>query len=776
MSLKEFDAKQFLLEKGERVGLGVAVTLMVLMLILSLFMPSKGFFSGSPAGKAKELNNTTADLDNRLKTSQPQEKDLPEKREGKLIAFNTSGLDTDNYGTELFFEPRMKENSARRPPKIYNVEEAVAQVAFIPVDTYMIRPEANPPAIMVLQDKDRKVGGGPAPGGPGGAGAGNPFAALMRGMPGMQAPGARGGPGGSAMQRQQQQVFGRMNNLGGLNRLMSAADNTEYEIRWLPLDDWNSQQLTARRLWPLRMAIIAGSFPYKKQLEEHKNRLRLKSTDEVLGESITVKDPKTEKDTKVDAFDFRGVEVERMEVDANGTPIGDWIDPDLNGSYKLWLERTYVPFQPEDAKYEAVEPNGGRGLVMPLLREFRAYKPDAPGLPGMMLPGMMPGGKGGGMFPGMMPGGKGMPPPPNAANAAAKVAPAADENKGRYPDVAADLPLLKKTLDDIQAKQPKQIAQATKFQQAGGAGLNVFDRNSAEPDQNQNPNPNAPAASGSTSQESYVPDYILVRVVDVNIEPGKYYKYRLKVKMANPNYRHDDVASPEYKLKETLESSDWWPMPQIVTAPPEQSFYVVDEAHGMNIRAISQAAPAESAQYRMLRASRPSPTDEQVAFQFHRWIESAQQSRKETEPIPVGEWAVADRVFVARGEYIGRRVNVDIPIWKYTQNRYILPALPDAKINRRAGGKVNTGIDVDFGQDPPESNMILVDFAGGRGVQLPSNSKIKDDCAIEVLMLSPEGKLLARNSAKDTEDQKRKERREAVLKRIQDVREGKGTD
>jgi hypothetical protein len=750
MSLKEFNAKQFLLEKGEQAGLGVALTLMVLMLILSLFMPSKGFFSGSPKTKAAELNNSTKQLEDRLATSQPGEKDLPEKREGKLIALDTQGLVPDNYATEIWFEPRMRENKARRPPKIYNVEEAIASVVAVPIDTYLIRPRANPPSIMVLQGKGgARVGGG-------GSGPGaqfNPFAQMSRGMAGGGGSGGRGAGRGSAMQMQQQAMLGG-GNLGALNRLQGAADNTEYETRWIPLDDWSPQQLTARQLVPLRMAIIAGSFPYKKQIQEHQSRLRLKSTDEVLNETIG------EKDKQTAAFDFRGVDVERREVDADGKPLSEWRDPQLKESYQTWLEHTYLPFEPENPKYESVEPNGGRGLMMPLLREFHAYKSDAPGLPGGGM----------GMFQRMMMGGgKGMPQQPNVARTQAP--PEESKPSSRYPDLVAELPKIKETLDNIEKAQPKQIAAAHKFQKADF--LNPFDANSALPadkDQNQNAGFNMPGNAGG---ESYIPDYVLVRVVDVTIQPGKNYQYRLKVKMANPNYHRDDVASPEYKFKETLESSDWYTLEQIVKAPPEEYYYVVDEAHGKSMREINRTIPPESAQYKMMRATAPTPTDEQVVFQFHRWVETTQQSRRDTEPIPVGEWAVADRVFVARGEYIGRKVRIDIPIWKYTQNMFILPA-EEQKPTRGSRGRIPTGIDVDFGQDPPENNLILVDFEGGRvSSQTP---KVDDTCAIEVLMLSPDGKLLARNSVKDTNDDQRKDRRDKVLKRIQDVREGKGTE
>ncbi len=736
MSRKEFDMKQFLLEKGEQVGLGVAVTLMVLMLILSLFMPNQGFFSGSPAAKAKELNERTEQLETALRTNQPKESDLPETREGKLIDLDTTLLLPDNYPTGTWFEPRMKEDKSRRPPKIYNVEEAVAKVAAVPIDTYLFRFNAKPPSILVLEDKGRKVAA------PSNTGRMNPFAPLQRSMPGGMGSMM---PNNPLLQRQQS-LLGNP-NLGALNSLLGAGNNPEYEAKWIPVDDWNEQQLTAHQLLPLRMAIIAGSFPYKKQLEEHMHKLRLKSIDAVLSETIG------EGDKQSAAFDFRGVEVERMEVDANGKPISNWQDPQLKESYQVWLQHTYYPFQSEDPKYASVMPNDGKGLVMPLLREFHASQAKAPGLSGMM---MMMGGRSS-LAPGMA-------RPPEA--------PPAEENKTKYPDVAAELPKIKETLDKLREAQPNQIAQP-KFQKPNFG--DPFDPRVALPSDNaaQPQLKTTPQPGGANAEQSYVPDYVLVRVVDVNVEPGKFYRYRLKIKMANPNYQRSDVASPEYKEKETLESSEWYELPQIVKVPEETFYYVVDEARGMSMRDI-RALPLESAQYRLLRATAPSPASEQVVFQFHRWVEATQLSRKETERIPVGEWAVADRVFVARGEYVGRKVNIDIPIWKYTQNTFILPAEVQ-KPSARAGGKVPTGIDVDFGQDPPENNLILVDFEGGSRLPVP-NSKTTDDSAIEVLMLAPDGKLLARNSAKDTNDKERIDRRNEVLKRIQEVREGKGAE
>jgi hypothetical protein len=476
-------------------------------------------------------------------------------------------------------------------------------------------------------------------------------------------------------------------------------------------------------------------------------KLRLKSTDQVLSETVG------EGEKQSSAFDFRGVDVERMEVDAEGNKISDWHDPQLKESYQVLLQQTYYPFQPEDPKYAGVMPNGGVGLAMPLLREFQTKKAQTPGFPGMMM--MMQGGRTSG--PGV---------------ARQPEAPAEEGSKSKYPDVAADLTKIKETLDKIKEANPdpNQIA-APKFQKP--AFLDAFNPNATLSTDKPQSQLQTQQQAGAKAGEPYIPDYVLVRVVDVNVDPGKFYRYRLKMKMANPNYQRQDVASPEYKDKETLESTEWYELKQTVKVPEELFYYVVDEAHGMRLAEIRRTAPMESAEYRQLTAKVPSPQSEQVALQFHRWVETTQQSRKDTDQIPVGEWAVADRVFVARGEYVGRKVNVDIPIWKYTQNNFILPA-ESQKPSARAGGKVPTGIDVDFGQEPLENNLILVDFEGGNRLPVP-NSKAIDDSAVEVLMLSPDGKLLARNSAKDTTDKDRTERRNDALKRIQEVREGKAT-
>jgi hypothetical protein len=526
-----------------------------------------------------------------------------------------------------------------------------------------------------------------------------------------------------------------------ISSLVPTSDG-EYTATLIPVDNWNTNELTAHQLRPLRMAIIAGSFPYKQQLEEHKHKLRLSSTDAVLSEPVDdIGDQKDKKD-KVQAFRFLGVDVERQEVDADGKKITEWVKLPLAASYQMWLDQTYVPFQPEDPKLEQVR---FPGLAMPLLREFHANKASAPGLPGMAQ--LMGAGR---MQPGGLQPSKSGPEEGAVEN---------DNTSKAMEQALKKLPKLQGTLAKLTDVQPKQIA-APKFRQP--KLVDAFNPNVSLSD--DAPQAAAPDKNANAGQD-YIPDYALVRVVDVNVEPGHRYHYRLRVRMANPNYKRDDVASPEYKEAESLVSEGWAELRQTVSVPQESFSYVVDEAQGVNLREKRQI-PAESAQAELWRNN---PNPDQVVMQFQRWLEWTARSRKDAELVPVGDWTLADRVLVTRGEYIGRKVKVDIPIWIYTRNAFILPN--EDKSGKTRVGRVKTGIDVDFGEENPESNLILVDFEGGR-VNIPS-SKADDTCPIEVLMLSPDGKLLARNSLKDTNDGARQKRRDEVLKRVQEVRAGK---
>src|SRR5262249_33800613 len=58
-----------------------------------------------------------------------------------------------------------------------------------------------------------------------------------------------------------------------------------------------------------------------------------------------------------------------------------------------------------------------------------------------------------------------------------------------------------------------------------------------------------------------VPEYCLVRVIDVTVKPGESYQYRLRVRVANPNFKRDDVAEPKFAEGKELPSTKWFEIP-----------------------------------------------------------------------------------------------------------------------------------------------------------------------------------------------------------------------
>ncbi len=58
-----------------------------------------------------------------------------------------------------------------------------------------------------------------------------------------------------------------------------------------------------------------------------------------------------------------------------------------------------------------------------------------------------------------------------------------------------------------------------------------------------------------------LPTHCLIRVLDVTIKPGTIYEYRMRVRLANPNFGRKDVANPKDAEKEELASERWYVVP-----------------------------------------------------------------------------------------------------------------------------------------------------------------------------------------------------------------------
>jgi hypothetical protein len=258
-------------------------------------------------------------------------------------------------------------------------------------------------------------------------------------------------------------------------------------------------------------------------------------------------------------------------------------------------------------------------------------------------------------------------------------------------------------------------------------------------------------AQVSTVRNFAPPDKCLFRFLDVTVQPGKTYEYRVKIKMVNPTYGKDELAvSKEAAADPILVAQEWKDVTQrvgedetllCVTVADELLYYAVDE------KLDQRVSPANS---------------ERAAVQIHRWLEDVRVNASDkSSVVPVGEWSILERLLVHRGEYIGRQEEVDVPVWRTTRDTWALAGhgdQPSSRTEQLLPAKKH-GVVVDFAMDPVKQNAsILVDFEGGRETTLSEGKPVTDESPVEMLVLDASGKLIVHNSLTDTAEPARQQR------------------
>jgi len=124
---------------------------------------------------------------------------------------------------------------------------------------------------------------------------------------------------------------------------------------------------------------------------------------------------------------------------------------------------------------------------------------------------------------------------------------------------------------------------------------------------------------------------------------------------------------------------------------------------------------------------------------------------------------VSAEIPVGRGEYVGRKQYLRLPLWSSISQGYVLRATPDVILPSRPKEKPKEqppGWLVDF-----TSPDILVDFEGGvTRTAMPTTDRrtIEEDAATELLIAEPDGRggtvLRVRNSVVDMADRSRADR------------------
>lgn len=751
------DFQALLLQHGERIGLSGAALIMMLLICLSLFWPGSGVFSGNPQEKAKEISDVTQRVDARLRdpNNLPQDKDKPPPIGSKLDAFDVKQVAFGTFKLGQLIPEIGEKGSGRKEVEVLKIDEAKVEYAMVQVQSYLldtVQVKGKPQVVVYVVERAGAKGNTGSLGsvfGPRGGGSGDGGGTAG----GLLAGGGTGGRGA-----------------GGVPGMAPPGEdeprNRDGKLKSVSIEEFlKGTYPPAEQLRPMRMAVIAGTFPYKAQVEEFKTKLGLASTNLVLTEGSMEKSADGQ---HLPAFRFLGVEVERQELDGDGNPKGSWVPLDLNKSYRPWLVRTGRRFEPEDP---TLAPVVVPGLVMPRLKQFRASDVGK-GESGTGMGALMP-----------------MPMP--MGEKVDKPTPELDQ----YPAIEKQLVNIDKVLKALEGKNQANLATtSSRFSDdmvdifssgtnPTGTGMGMGMGMGTSGDGRPGPRTILPPMVGSptgmgmgtgmgTDPTYELPEHCLVRLIDLDVKPLQAYQYRLRVKMTNPNYKRPDVANPRYAdSKELL--SPWTTIPIQVRIPAEIQYYAVDQRD-------PQTLPKSTS-----KAIKPN-TERQVALQLHRWFNEVNVGEGATSTkLMIGDWSVAERIFVSRGEYVGRRERVELPCWRCTREDFVM--LSDGRQVRGDGGtkkdpQQKIGIDFGYGVGGPQPEAILIDFTWGKTAvdkitgrtdDKVTTTRIEDNSAAEALLMAPDGKLLLLEGARDNTDPVRIKRLEYNRGRINDTKKGK---
>jgi hypothetical protein len=228
----------------------------------------------------------------------------------------------------------------------------------------------------------------------------------------------------------------------------------------------------------------------------------------------------------------------------------------------------------------------------------------------------------------------------------------------------------------------------------------------------------------------------ILRFADLDVEPGKVYQYAVQVRIANPNFKHPNVAfaalakDPELPLN----PKDSWVLTRAITIPEDYFLYSVDQA--MHDEWLDPNPPKNPA----VKAAK-----DQTPIQVHQWLQTRKDNSRTRDEYTFADFAVAERLLLRRGEEIGINVYVQVPAWKIEKDAFEMPSIKDTK--KGAKEKTKPGLDIDLrpmerekdGVERPTLAPVLVDFAGGK------------DAAVEALIMLPDGTLVIRNSRIDSD-------------------------
>ncbi len=785
MGLKDFNYKQMAFDYGEKIGLAAAGAV-ALLLVVWLFIPGSGFFAPSAAANAGSLQTASEQVNKGLSGNTPTDEDSPPKNvEEKKVAFRfdfipDSAIEKD-YQVAGFFDGRGNGPGGRQAPSIKQpVDSDVGLVRFqLPGFVYLEMADGSTKIeTLNITSPSGSGPGAPKTGGTTGSegAGGNPNFPMGSGL------GQPGCIGKSLQNWRGQQRTGH--NLVKERAQGAEKGDHDYYVNFIAVDKLKGETLAIRPV-PVRAGEIVASFPYLDQIKEFKDKLGLASDDDVLTELSQVE--MDEQKNLLHSFRFLGVDVERRDViaqDAQGNPL------DAQGK-PLGKEDGWAPVDLQSAYGDYVVDSGGEDG---LLGESRFEKVAFTGLVPPRLPTL---------------GAKRTPPLdeyPDLEDNLKTLKQTVDELNAKHEDKIAK-PAFTQRPGNMFSLAPKSGGPSLSSLPGEGPGGDVPGPGNTGwppmgpggpggtgspagpggpggtggpggPNGPFRPNgPKTPASGGTSTGAGFdspttggpsnsgpsgvIPKYCLIRLFDYTIEPGKTYQYRLRVRMANPNYGLKNVDSQGIANDAKLppdDSKDWYVLPKKLTVAPDVYFYAVDQAK------LDAAGPPPKKDDDPKLPLQPVKKDSQTVLQIHKWVDKLSIKRVDT---PVGDWAIAERVVASRGEPIGRQ-RVEAAYWRELQGKFTMAADASPKGNDK---KYVATVEMPFAPDGEEP--ILVDFRGGDVTYARTHPKtddappaaelpISDKAPEEVLLYTFDGKLLAHDAAKDATNPERTNRMKTV--------------
>jgi hypothetical protein len=741
--------KQLLLQKGERIGFIAAAALLLLFLSLGVIVAAN---SDSTSQINNKIEGTIKSANQKLQNpgDNPPPPDPVTQEVPTLLAINFTQYRTLNP----FFNEADIVNPKRMSPKVLPPTETMVEFVMgtAPAMETITDPATGKTLIGVLKNRapaandatkvkellKRRRGPQPGagapkarppvpPGMPGGppSGVGGPTGVPGGGIPGGGFPG--GPPGG---------IRGGPPGMGGPG--FNNVQTQELQVEYVDVDSKEAEKaLPAQALMTLRMAVVTGFLPYKKQVEEYVRALRANDWYE-LGNDLPL---------------YRGLIVERQVLTFDGKDtLQDWTPLDIKDTFAEvyarvleWEPNTMMSAEQfkDNQEYkdlyfyfDRLVPDFYQRLVLPrpklisgtyapitltsaigALKELKKLGDRPPlksqrqqrfdkeadpfgdpniGRTGQFGPGgdaTMPGGSGGPRGDG---GPKGGFVPPGAP-------PGAPGRPGFPP---------------------------------GAPGPDMGDRG-----------PNAPQGQAPAVPE----EAWMFRFIDVTTEPGYAYRYRVKFKMYNPNFKRDprELATPNLAKDEELESKDWYVVKDLVRSPQDEFVYAASDERKANPPRITEKVPL--GQYA-----------NETWLQIHRWFRDV-RPKGQTRAEPVGDWVIAD-IHAVRGQYLGDTPKIELPTWSMTQGKFLFRDNPPPRRSTAPrSAKDRRSWEIEFSPRIDGKEVLVVDFEGGTGQHI-ANSKgkpVEDTVSMDILLMTEDGRLRLARSTADLANDERKKRVEA---------------